>query len=203
MSVRLTIDVRDAVVRERLDRFLAGLADRAGMHELIGARGSEITRSHLVAIAQTRHRSAERLGAAPSGHWAQAAEKTSFTADKEGATISINQPGISRVEHDITVTPGPGKKYLTIPAIAAAYNQRAYRMPDLIAIVRNIQGVRRAIALGKVSGKGKERVETVWYWLVKSATQKQDRSLLPSDEEYRLSALAGVRDYADRLIGPN
>ncbi len=180
----------------------AGLGDRTGVHELIGERASEVTRNHLNAIAQTRHRTAERLGAAPSGYWAQAAEKTSFRADEKGATVSINQPGISRVEHDVTIVPGAGKKYLTIPAMAEAYNQRAYRM-DLIAIVRNIQGVRRAIALGKVSGKGKDRVETVWYWLVKSVTQKQDRSLLPSDEEYRLAALAGARDYVDRLIGSN
>lgn len=201
MSIGITIDVRDAAVRQRIDLFLQRLTDRTELHGAIGDRAQKLTRSHLVAIAQSRHATAERLGAAPSGHWAQAAEKTTFTANAQSATVSIRQPGIGRVAHDVTIAPGAGKTYLTIPAIAAAYNRRAPTVPDLTMMIRWKDGRRRAVALAKVEGKGKARTETVWYWLVKSVRQKQDRTLLPSDDEYLLSALAGVRDYIDYVLG--
>lgn len=200
MSISVTIDVRDAETRRKVDLFMARLTDRTELHGKIGERARELTRNHLVAIAQTRHATANRLGATPSGHWAQAAERTSSRADAEKATVTISQPGIGRAAHDVEIFPGPGKKYLTIPAIAAAYNQRAYRL-DLKPIIRFIDGSRRAIGLGKVTGKGKERKETIWYWLVKSVRQKQDRTLLPSDQEYEIVALAGTRDYIDKLLG--
>lgn len=200
MPIGLQIEVRGAEVELLLDQFLERLTDRTSMNEAVGIRGTEVTRSHLVAIAQSRHATAQRLGAPPSGHWGQAAEKTTFTANQEGATVSIEQPGIGRVAHDVTITPGSGKKYLTLPAIAAAYNQRAYRISGLHVMVRFIGGERRAVALATKTGAGADRVETVWYWLVQSVTQKQDRTLLPSDEEYRLAALAGVRDFVDRLL---
>jgi hypothetical protein len=200
VSIGLQIEIRSADVDLALQGFFDGIRDRAELHQQVGTRARDLTRSHLVAIAQTRHATAERLGATPSGYWAQAAEKTTFAADAEAATVSIKQKGIGRVAHDITITPGAGKKYLTIPAIAEAYNQRAYRVAGLHAMVRWINGERRAIAMSMTQGTGKARTETVWYWLVRSVTQLQDRTLLPSDEEYRLAALAGISDYIDSLL---
>lgn len=199
MSIGLTIEVKSAELEAKLDRFFNALSRREELNRNLGRRGRELTRNHLTAIAQTRHATAQKLGASPSGHWGQAAEKTSFTADEAGATVTVKQQGIGRVAHDVDITPGAGKKYLTIPAIAEAYNQRAYRL-DLDVMIRRKDGAARAVALGKPSGKGKEKTFTVWYWLVKSVHQKQDRTLLPSDEEYRLTTLAGVRDYIDFVL---
>lgn len=198
MSIGLTIEVKSAELEARLQKFMAGLSDRTELHEGIGARATELTRNHLVAIAQSRHATAERLGASPTGFWGQGVEKTTFTADEKGATVSIRQPGVGRAFHDVTTEPGAGKKYLTLPAIAEAYGKVARSVPDLTAMIRWKDGQRRAVALAKVSGKGKERTETAWYWLVKSVRQKQDRTLLPSDEEYRLIALVATRDYLDK-----
>jgi hypothetical protein len=195
MSVGLRVEVRSAELEARLQKFMAGLSDRRELHELIGARETELTRNHLVAVAQSRHATAQRLGATPTGFWGQGAEKTTFTVDEKGATVSIRQPGVGRAFHDVTIEPGAGKKYLAIAAIAEAYGKLPRTVPDLTAMIRWKDGQRRAVALAKVSGKGKERTETAWYWLVKSVRQKQDRTLLPSDEQYRLQALAAVRDY--------
>ena len=52
-----------------------------------------------------------------------------------------------------------------------------------------------------IQAEGKPGAGTVWYWLVKSVFQPQDRTLLPNDEQYRLTALKGVHDYMDRLLG--
>lgn len=215
-KVALTIEVHGEKVRATLGRFNDMITDRTGLNRSIGERARELTRNHLIEIAQTRHATASRLGAAPSGHWGQAAEKTTFQADADGATVTINQPGIGRVGHDVKIKPGAGKKYLAIPAIAEAYNRRAYRMTNLTVMVRMKDGKRTAVALqerkaseiryGRIKKNGSRtvthvssRIGNVWYWLVKEVNQKQDRTLLPSDEQYRLSVLAGVRDYVDRL----
>lgn len=199
MSIGLTITVHSEEVDAKLREFNSGLTSRTPMNESVGKRAGELTRNYLVNIAETRHATAQRLGAAPTGHWAQAAEKTTNEADETGATVTINQPGIGRVAHDVTIVPGGGRKYLTIPAIAAAYGKRAATVPDLAVLIRWKEGQRRAIAL--IQAEGKSGAGTVWYWLVKSVFQPQDRSLLPSDEQYRLAALQGVRDYVDRLLG--
>jgi hypothetical protein len=216
MNIGLEIQVRSADVDRKLQAFFAQISDRTEMNQAIGERARELTRNHLVAIAESRHATAERLGATPSGHWGQAAEKTTFEADGIGATVSVHQRGISRVAHDVEIKPGEGKKYLTIPAIAEAYNQRAYRVPGLHLIFGRKAGeAARPIALGtgaaseikygRIRKDGSRKIThtasqlgTIWYWLVKSVHQKQDRTLLPSDEEYRLSALAGVRDFLSK-----
>ena len=70
-------------------------------------------------------------------------------------------------------------------------------------MIRWKDGQRRAVALiqkeATATGRSTAQVGTVWYWLVKSVHQKQDRSLLPTDEEYHLATLEGVRDFLDRV----
>lgn len=193
IGAKITIeDLAGIVPRIKLlDEKLGG--DRRGIHEAIGRRALNLTRGHLTVIAQTRHDTAERLGATPSGHWAQAAEKTDFEQDQNGVTVTIRQPGISRVAGDVTIKP-KRKKFLTIPAIAAAYNQRAYRVPGLFVLKGKMGG----LYLAEESEDRKKL--TIWYRLLKSVKQKQDRSLLPSDEEYSLAGLNGVRDFVQYLL---
>jgi hypothetical protein len=52
-----------------------------------------------------------------------------------------------------------------------------------------------------IQAEGKPGAGTVWYWLVKSVFQRQDRTLLPNDEQYWLAALEGVHDYMGWLLG--
>jgi len=193
MSLTISVDIKDGVT-PLVGRFVEGLTDRTGLHEAIGIRDRNLIRDHFIVIAQTRHDTANRLGAEPSGHWAQAAEKTTFRADSDATTVSINQPGIGRAVHDVTIVPGAGKQWLTIPLIAEAYNQRAYRVPGLF--MPGAKGAKKHV----LAKRGADGTLRFWYALVKSVTQKQDRTLLPSDEELRLAAFQGVRDYVDFLL---
>ena len=52
-----------------------------------------------------------------------------------------------------------------------------------------------------IQAEVKPGADTVWYWLVKSVFQPHGRTLLPNEEQCRLAALEGVRDYMDRLLG--
>lgn len=204
----LAIDLDLKVVRDEAtpaaQSFIDGLRSKAGLHEAIGRRALNLTREHFIRIAGTRHDTAERLGAQPSGHWAQAAEKTTMKSTAEAATISINHPGIGRAAHDVDIY--PEGMYLTIALIAAAYNQRARRVKDLFFV--QPKGKDYAL-LGQRTGKrgghagdfggGVAAAVTWWYLLVTHVHQKQDRSLLPSDDEYHQAMSEGVEDYLSYL----
>jgi len=220
MSEGLTfsIDARDGA-SPAVQSILDGLSDRSGMHEAIGEEVRTLVRDYLTNVTGARHDTAERLGATPSGHWSQAAETLDMTADDEAATVSIHDPAAGRALHDVTITPGPGKKFLTIPAIAEAYNQRAYQIPGLVAITSGDKGVlmmpnrasdgdRTLYASRKYKTdksyssqiiEGSQR-GTVWYYLVSSVTQIQDRTLLPSDQALLQAAMQGARNYLDYLL---
>ena len=72
-----------------LRRFRAGLTDATGLHEAIGKDVANAVRDYLIELAESKHRTAERLGASPSGHLAKAAEKTTFAADQSAARITV------------------------------------------------------------------------------------------------------------------
>lgn len=190
--IQLDVDVTGEA-GHNVDAFLAALRDRRGLHGAIATLAFEVTRAHLRDL--NRHETAERLGAAPTGHWEEAAEKTLATFDAESAVVTIAQPGIRRVAGPITISPQSGR-YLTIPVIAAAYGRRAGEFADLeFALL----GPRRTPALVRPGPAG--QAGTVFYLLVEQVTQPQDRSLLPSDEVYRQCALQGTRDYLAVLLG--
>ena len=175
-----------------LQRFKQELAGTSDLNEAVGMQVRADVRDYLIAVAGSRHASAIRLGATPSGHWAQAAEKTTFAATAESVTVSVKHPGIRRAVQDIDILPGPGKKYLTIPLIAAAYNVRAYRMRGLFFKLSK-QG---NPILWMKEGKSIRPV----YLLKPAVHQKQDRTLLPAEEALRKSALMGVRTFVRSLI---
>jgi hypothetical protein len=193
-----------------LDLLGQGLADRAEVHEFIADRAEHVTRDYLRKISATSHKTANRLGATPSGHLERAAESVTSTSDAEGATVTVTSPGITRAFQDITIKPGAGKKYLTIPATAEAYNRRAGSFTDLrlqffkrgtlLALVKADQS---SVATRTESGFSSERAAggkgTVFYWLKKSVFQTQDRTLLPSDQHLIAAAEEGAADYLRAL----
>lgn len=197
-GLSLSVDVTDGAT-PTVRTFLEAVAHSRRLHEAIGLRARTLTRDHLIGIAGSRHDTANRLGAQPSGHWAQAAEKTTYVADSDSATVTIAHPGIGRAMHDVDIYPGGGKKALTIPLIAAAYNLRAasvWESEGLFVVKGKSSKGNAAVAVKRLTDGSLQP----WYLLLPSVHQKQDRSLLPSDEQYRVAAVEGARDYVDYLI---
>lgn len=193
MSTGITYDVTNHISGP-LRALQTGLGgDRSGLNEAIGIEELALFRNHLIALAESRHGTANALGATPSGHLAQAAEKTTMRSDASGATITITQPGMRRAFGDVDIFPGPGKKALTIPLTAEAYNRRAIGMVGLFAI-RSKEG--KGLLVRKDGAGGLVAL----YLLVSSVHQKQDRTLLPSDEEIITAAKIGARNYVDYLL---
>jgi hypothetical protein len=193
-GLSLSVDVVNRV-SPAIQAVTRELTDLRGLHNAMGYAARTLTRNHLIELAGSRHDTANRLGAKPSGHWAQAAEDTTFESDANSATVTIAHPGIGRAMHDVTITPGSGKKFLTIPLIAQAYDLRAaavWAAEELfIAKAKDQSGKDYAVA-GKRLSDGSFQA---WYLLVPSVHQAQDRSLLPSDTEYERAAVDGAIDY--------
>lgn len=188
-----TVDARDTA--SSVIAALGGkLKDRRALNEWIAEDELELVRNYLTQIALTRHGSAQALGASPSKFWGRPDRYTTSHADGKGATVDITHPGIGRVAHDVTIRPTGGRKFLTIPLIAEAYNQRAYRVPDLVPFMRTGRG---SGVLAKVDANG---TITAWYALVKKVHQTQDRTLLPSDTAIRATAVQAAIEFCDAAL---
>lgn len=215
MSLSTQVDVSGAErVRAYLTKLHATLdepGERVHLHRSIASYTATLTARYLTTLAGTRHDTARRLGANPSGHLARAAESVISEGTDQAAVVSVVSPGLRRAFGPMTIQPRNGAKYLTIPATAEAYNRRAGSFNDLRLAVF---GGGRYLALVKAeqssladrkrsgfetdqqqAGLGWRRRGTIYYWLKKSVTQPQDRSLLPSDEDYAEEAVEGIKAY--------
>ena len=202
MSLSFQIDVSgDDQVIKMLARLRTKLTDKTALHKSIGTWAESATRDHLIQEAQARHKTANRLGARPSGHLEPHGDVVnSKLSNADAAIVSINIPGIRRAFGDLTITAKSGK-WLTIPANAEAYNRRARTFNDLrvaffgkgrMALVKAEQS---SLSDRKESGGRSE----VYYWLKKSVTQKQDRALLPPDDDFATAAVQGIKAYIRML----
>lgn len=178
---------------------VTGPTARRELHEFMGVSVREELRGHLAELAQTRHATAERLGATPSGHLAQAAravEGAPVTAEADSATITINHPGLVRAFRDVTIL--PKKKFLTIPLNALAYNRRAGQFAGELFVFKS--KTTGDLFLAKRQAE-KGDMPLLMYALVRSVTQKQDRTLLSSDEELHGAAVEGGKAWFEKEIG--
>ena len=196
MSRRLftmRIDTRGlAETAEEVQRLRGGLANRAHLHGKIAVEAAAATRNYLA--RQTAHVSAARLGAKPTGHRLRAARGIEAASTADTSILRIPRTsGLQRAFSDILIRPGSGKKFLTIPADKRTYGRRAGEFPEgTFRFAFSVE--RRTPLLVFADGSG------VAYFLKGSVLQKQDRTLLPSDKDYRAIARNSTRDYIDELL---
>lgn len=182
-----------------LARLSAGLTDTARIHRYIAARAEQGTREHVRREAPSRHATAGRLGAKPTGHLERASESIESGADATTATVRFPRAtGLHRAFQDLVILPKAPKKFLTIPVNARAYGRRAGEFADLFALR---VGPRETLVLAQKVATG-DTLE-IMYLLVPSARVPQDRTLLPSDAQFLQLAELGAQDLLDDLETPN
>lgn len=163
---------------------------RAEMNAAAGVEVQKITADHISVLANTRHATAEKYGATPTGFFAQAAEKvaaaSALTSSPEEAVLTINHRGFARAFRSVRIAPRTAKS-LAIPIHRESYGKRASELWDRLSLF--IAKGKRVIC-ATIGG-----VVTPLYILVGSVTQKQDRSLLPSDDQFRDAAVVGVKGW--------
>ena len=118
-----------------------------------------------------------------------------------------------RAMGDITITPGtktPDVKFIPIPARAESYGMRPGEFGSglMLFFTKGLPGglaEKIAVERKRNTKKGAKgsvyyRPGLVYYWFKDQVNQPQDRTLLPSDEEWQASANAGGNEYAVQLF---
>lgn len=195
--VPITIDVIGlAEATGELQRIRSGLADRTQLHAKMAVDAAEFTRAYVA--GSNEHKTAQRLGATPTGFRARTAKLIAAASDAEAAVVRIpRNTGLGRAFADITIVPGTGRTYLTIPADDETYGKVVRDFPDgafQFAIFTTARGPCPVLTWAEDGGTHKKG-EVAW-WLRRKVIQKQDRGLLPSDDDYR----EGARDVAVNYI---
>ena len=194
-ATTLNIDVTDGI-SPMINRVKAGLVDRSRLHGKIANDVHALLLRFFTRIALTKHATATALGAKPTGHFEKPENYITEQSDANAATLTIAKAGIGRATHDVTIKPGAGKKFLTIPLTAEAYGQRAYRMNNTF-FLRSKAG-KLFIARQNSGARGGSLV--LLYLLVRSVFQKKDETLLPPMERIRKVAQLAAESYVDALV---
>lgn len=169
MSITITIPAERLAGWHRrwVERITPGLLAKAGADAL-----QRLVMRHLQQVARTRHATAQRLGATPTGFWSGAAQEVRLQAHASDAEVSVTHPGIARALRDVIIRPRRAKA-LTIPLRAEAYGKRPREFANLSgAALFRPKGTR--ILATEEGGK-----LTPMYALCASVTQKRDPTLLP------------------------
>jgi hypothetical protein len=179
-----------------LRQFIAGLRNPTRLHQAVARSVSNAMRDYIV--SHQSHATASRLGASSSGFLAHVADTVSGRGEADAAVISMH-PAMARAFRNVTITAGTqsNAEHLTIPLAAASYGNR----------IRKGRGSRfKGFFLTSKKGnllyaiKGADKRLILLYLLKKQVTQKQDRSLMPSDSDIKRTALLGAVEYVDGLI---
>ena len=192
----VSVEVRGlAETVARLRRVLRP-GERRPLHQAMADDAALLARRHVSRLNQ--HATAQRLGARPTRHLARVARGIEAAADETAGVLLI--PAASRLRAAFgpyVVTPGAGKKYLTIPVHPAAYGRRAGELENLI-FLRTGPNRTPILARQAPSNRPGAGLETM-YLLVRSARIPEDRTLLPWPE-IPLAAARAATAYIQAMI---
>lgn len=187
MSLAIDIAVNDQAT-PILAELHRELSNRTSLHKYIGAAAESGTRLYIRKAAETRHTTAAKLKAVPTGYLTKRAELVEGSGNADNAQVTVIGAMFRRVFGPVTIRPREAKM-LTIPIRAESYGKRAGEFKDLF-VYRSKQG--RAFLARQGAQKG--RLE--FLFLLKSvAVLPQDRGLIPSDEQFAQLAELGARGY--------
>ena len=98
--------------------------DCSACHHAMAYALLALCRSHLGRAAASRHKTASRLGAAPTGHLEEAARTMLMEADTDHGAVLVRSPGFSRALGPLTIR-AKRARALTIPLDRVSYGRCA------------------------------------------------------------------------------
>ncbi len=204
-------------------RVIAGLSGSTNLARYGGRKVQREIGEHLLSYAAAHHKTAQSLGAAPTGFLADAYESVTspgaLVVEPNRAILNLPRNAFARAFGDVDIVPGAGKKYLTFAAVSFAYGKRAQSFANLtfgLAYDPKTGRLRAAlveaaatkIKIGRPRKDGSRKISqgesttghAPVFWLVRRAHQAQDRNLLPTNAEINAAALEGAAEYVTELI---
>ena len=152
-----------------------------------------LVQSRFARYALSHHETADRLGAAHTGHLEEAARTMESSSDMGGGTVSIKAPGINRALGPVHVAPR-GARALTIPISAPAYGRRVGEMQARGWEIFRPKG--HNVLMGR---KGKDAPRAL-YALSGGVTLPASPEMLPGHAEIAEAGIAGVRNYVRNAL---
>lgn len=190
-TVQITRDTATPAFRAARAAFTP--AARAALHRAAEQPLLALVKRHLAALAQSRHASAQSLGATPTGILGEAARRSYSSSDETAARVAVPSAAVTRTFRDVTITPRPPRRALAIPLHRWAYGVSPRDWDRL----RGAHGPLVKVPWGPgilaaKTGGQKKGILTPMYILLSRVRQRQDRALLPSDAEIRRAAWTGM-----------
>ena len=204
MNLSLTIQADTA--SPAIARALAAMEDRGPLLQAMGTAVVNTTRKH---VRNWGLNHPNKLGGRRTNYWGRIANRITPAeclqpagSDAVAMVLGPGMPGIMRAMGPVVITPGtktPGVRWLAIPARSETYGHRPREFSGLkFAFFKGAGAalVEEDLTEVKIRGRGKkrtvERGQTrgglVWFWLRKSVKQPQDRTLLPTEDEWSEAA---------------
>lgn len=147
-----------------------------GVASVVGESAQLVLTNHLAAkeASGSSHKTASKLGAEPSGLYADMARAISHSIGTDQVTLSINHVAAAQRYYGGTITPKK-RKYLTIPVSASAYG-KGLGAGDFTGNLLWLFGKN-----GPYGVALKSNPEELLFILAKSVTQPADSTVLPDE----------------------
>lgn len=198
----ITGDASTPLLKEVQASLKPGSKESLKLRRGMAARLETTTRDHIRMAAGSRHKTATRLSAKPTGYLSRRAETVeSFVTGNPDGLIRLTVYGdiFSRVDGAVSVTP-KRRAWLAIPNVSEAYARRPREIPGLrFMLIKKGKLAALVTDLEGPPAPGKRQPVKIWYWLKKGVTLPQDRGLLPTEKDYLDAVEKAADDYLAAL----
>lgn len=191
MSIKITLEIPAGTYSDLAKK----LENPAELHARAAGETEKYLKEFGRAKAINEHRTAQTLGAQPTGHLADAYEGIEAISDSASVTVLVPAASRLRAAFGKYVLTPKNAKFLTIPAQREAYGKRAREFDDLfpmrtgpnktLVLARRVEGSDNINPRGRTNqrraGRRSAQAE-VMYVLVNKATIPEDRSLIPFED---------------------
>lgn len=157
--------------------------------------------SHFSKYASEHHASADALGAPHTKHMERAARDMSHEANAERGHIILGMAGIGRARHDVDIV--KKDRRLTLPIAKDSYGKSALEMEEKFGkgslfVFKSKAG---NVILAAHKKRGKKRITVPLYVLKDKVHQKQDPTMLPSEDAISEETHAALRECIEKCLG--
>lgn len=201
MAVGIHIQI-DGKAGELLAHFQSELGDagRKKMYASAARSVAALVQRHLFALDQERHATAEKLGVKPTNIIGRTAEGVSVRQDGPDTFVVVPHRMFRRAFQNVEIAPRTAKA-LAIPVAGEAYDKAPRSFSDLFvwSRKRGTDGEDDKGAAFLARRKG-DALQLMYLLRQGRIRQKQDRSLLPGDEEMSKAAKSGISAEIRRIL---